>query len=101
DYDRSIRQFIPGYEEMLDVAAEAVASASPGLVLDLGAGTGGLTERILERVPEAVVELWDVDDEMLEQATERLERFGDRALRRQKSYFDPFPGCSAIMASLA
>ena len=31
----------------------------------------------------------------------RLERFGDRARPAVRSYFDPFPGCDAIMGSLS
>lgn len=101
EYDRIIRQFIPGYEEMLAHAAEAVAAVKPARVLDLGAGTGGLTEQVLERTSDAVIELWDVDPEMLEQAGARLKRFGDRAVQRTRSYFDAFPECDAIMASLS
>jgi len=102
DYDRTIRRFIPGYETMLGVAADAVAAVTPGRVLDLGAGTAALSECVLERTAqETVVELWDVDEEMLEQASARLERFGHRAVRRVRSYLDPFPECDAIMASLA
>ena len=46
-YDETIRRFIPGYEEMLRVAARTLAPLRPGLVIDLGAGTGALSEAIL------------------------------------------------------
>ena len=56
-YDQSIRRFIPAYEEMLEQAASAVAEARPEWVLDLGAGTGALTEALLQRYPHCSVEL--------------------------------------------
>lgn len=101
EYDRLIRIFIPGYETMLSMASKAVSSVHPELVLDLGAGTAALSEALLTRDPDARVELWDVDPEMLEQARARLERFGRRAMPKRASYFDPFPPCDAIMGSLS
>ena len=101
EYDEAIRKLIPGYEEMPRRAAEAVAGIQPRRVLDLGAGTAALSEQVLLRTTKAVVELWDVDPQMLEQAAARLDRFGDRAVKRIKSYHDSFPPCDAIMASLS
>ena len=100
-YDEIIRRFIPGYEAMLDAAARAVAAARPGLVLDLGAGTGALSEAMLGHEDIGVVELVDVDPEMLDQARARLERFGTRARFREQSFMDPLPTCDAVAASLA
>ena len=56
-YDQSIRRFIPAYEEMLEQAASALAEARPERVLDLGAGTGALTEAVLQRDPHCSVEI--------------------------------------------
>lgn len=100
-YDASIRRFIPGYEAMLQRAAEEVAGVKPKRVLDLGAGTGALAEAILERSEGAVVELVDVDGEMLGRAEARLRRFGGRARLCRQSFDDPLPGCDAVAASLA
>ena len=100
-YDRAIRRFIPGYEEMLSVAAEAVASAAPSHVVDLGAGTGALAASVLERPAVGTVELLDIDPEMMEQARIRLGGFGDRARFTSGSYFDPLPRCGAVCASLS
>jgi tRNA (cmo5U34)-methyltransferase len=101
EYDDSIRRFIPGYEEMIREAASAVASASPALVLDLGAGTGALSEALLSRPEVGTVELVDVDPEMLGHARTRLVEFGDRARYAERSFFDPLPPCDAAAASLA
>ena len=100
-YDDIIRRFIPGYEAMLREAARAVAARRPGLVLDLGAGTGALSEAILGHGDVGGIELIDVDAEMLDQARARLERFADRARFRERSFLDPLPPCDAVAASIA
>lgn len=101
DYDATIRRFIPGYERMLAVAAAAVAHVRPGRVVDLGAGTGALSEVLLEHDEVGTVELLDVDPEMLERARARVARFGDRARFSLRSYHEPFPACDAFAASLS
>jgi len=101
DYDASIRRFIPGYEAMLERAAEEIARDKPERILDLGAGTGALAEAILKRPQTGVVELVDVDGEMLRRAASRLRRFGKRVHLRRQSFNDPLPGCDAVAASLA
>lgn len=100
-YDETIRRFIPGYETMLAVAADAVVRARPTTVLDLGAGTGALAEAVLEREGDHTIELLDVDTEMLAQARARLGRFGSRARFREGSFDQPLPACDAATASLA
>lgn len=100
-YDETIRRFIPGYEALVGAAVDAVAAASPKLVLDLGAGTGALSERLLVIAPNVVVELWDVDDAMLGVARERVARFAGRASFVHRSFGEAFPACDGIMASLA
>ncbi len=100
-YDAAIRRFIPGYEEMLAVAARQFAPVDPGLVIDLGAGTGALAEAILDSTNETAVELIDVDPEMLDQARTRLVRFGERARFTEASFLEPLPPCNGAAASLA
>jgi len=100
-YDDAIRRFIPGYETMLRVAAEAVAAVRPRLVLDLGAGTGALSAATLEHLDTGSVALMDVDPEMLDQARERLAPFGDRMRFLEQSFDDPLPPCDAVAASLS
>ena len=48
-YDKTIRSFIPAYEEMLTRAADAIAETKPKKVIDLGAGTGALAQTVLQR----------------------------------------------------
>ena len=100
-YDEAICRFIPGYEAMLAIAADAVAAIEPGLVLDLGAGTGALSEAMLQRPGIQTVELLDVDPEMMAQSRQRLSRFGDRARFTLRSYDEPLSPADAFTASLS
>ncbi len=100
-YDEAIRRFIPGYEAMLAIAADAVAAVKPRRVLDLGAGTGALSEALLERPGIRTVELLDVDPEMIEQSRQRLRRFGDRVRFTLCSYDEPLSPGDAFAASLS
>lgn len=100
-YDETIRRFIPGYDAMLEVAARAVASARADMAIDLGAGTGALSETLLLHGDAGTVELIDVDAEMLAQARLRLARFGARVRFRQMSFLGELPPCDAAAASLA
>ena len=100
-YDRTIRSFVPGYEAMLRAASEQIAAAADGgLVLELGAGTGALSEAVLANERIRMVELVDTDPEMLERARTRLARFEGRVRFEERSFDDPFPPCNAVAASL-
>ena len=101
DYDSSIRRFIPGYETMLRIAAEQVASVAPNLAIDLGAGTGALAEAILSTGKVSAVELFDIDPEMLERARVRLARFQNQTCFLERSFESPLPPGNAVAASLA
>ena len=100
-YDETIRRFIPGYEAMLGVVAGAFADSGPDSVIDLGAGTGALSEAILAHDAARTVELIDVDPEMLAQARARLARFEQRVRFREMSFLGPLPPCDGATASLA
>ncbi len=100
-YDATIRQFIPGYEAMLGVAARELADVASGLVIDLGGGTGALAEAILQSSGSGTVELIDVDGEMLAQARTRLGRFGERVRLTEGSFLGALPRCNGAAASLA
>lgn len=114
-YDAAIRQFIPGYEEMI---AEVVSILDEALgeavrVVDLGAGTGALAGAILDGIPRARLELVDIDPQMLEVAAARVAAHGERALLRCVTFDDALqapsappatdgdPGVGAIVASLS
>ena len=100
-YDAAIRRYVRGYENMIGEAASAVARTSPTHVLDLGAGTGALSEALLAHPSVGRVELLDVDPEMLDQARARLADAGDRVRFTEGSYYDPLPACDGVCASLS
>lgn len=102
-YDEEIRRFVPGYDTMLDEAASAVVEHAPGAerVLDLGAGTGSLSERVAARCPRARLVLLDADEAMLAQAAERLSSERSRIELRPGNFADPLPAADAVVASLS
>lgn len=103
EYDRIIRTFIPGYDEMLATVVRWLRGHLPwgGLVVDLGAGTGALSGAILDAFPDVRLELVDVDPAMLEAARERLAPHADRFGLRRATFADALPPCDAVVASLA
>lgn len=100
-YDEAIRTFVPGYDEMLALVADAVAASGPAHVLDLGAGTGALSKAVLDGCEGCRVTLIDVDPAMLDQARQRLAAYGARTRFLEQSFLDPLPACDAVVASLA
>jgi ubiquinone/menaquinone biosynthesis C-methylase UbiE len=106
DYDRRVRTFIPAYEELLDAAAEACATALGGIrrptIVDLGIGTGALASRCLDRVPHAAIVGIDNDPEILRVAMRRLSRRGALVtLIRGDFARTAMPSAHAVVATLA
>jgi ubiquinone/menaquinone biosynthesis C-methylase UbiE len=100
EYDARIRTFIPDYEEMLDVAAHAVALRRPRIVVDLGTGTGALAERVARQVPGVTLVGIDEDAGMLRTAARRLRR--RRTTFIHGSFLEAvIPACDAMTASFA
>lgn len=94
DYDRKLRRFVPDVEEFY--------GAVPGFLpfeegaelraLDLGAGTGLLSEMVAERFPHASLTLVDFSEKMLDVARQRLAGRGVRARFVIADYLEePFP----------
>jgi len=73
DYDKQRRMFIPCFDDFYGVAIEnlTLTEENPTL-LDIGAGTGLLSEMALQKYPKAHIELIDISSDMLEVAKERL-----------------------------
>ena len=103
EYDRTIRMFIPNYERMIATVVHWLDGHVPagGLVVDLGAGTGGLSAAILNALPDVRVQLVDVDPDMLEIAATRCAAHAGRYDLRHARFQDPLPRCQAVVASLA
>jgi SAM-dependent methyltransferase len=105
EYDKSIRTFIPNYEEMLEEVAKAASliGKRKSTILDLGIGTGGLSERCLAVMPHANIYGIDADPDILQLARRRLSRkINGRLDLAHGSFLEtPFPRCDVIVATLA
>src|SRR5438093_7053025 len=88
EYDRLIRTFIPGYEQMLSTIAWWLSEVIPsdGQVIELGGGSGALAHTLLTSLPNSRMEIWDIDSKMLAVARRRLQKFGDRVTLRERSF---------------
>lgn len=73
-YDRSRHALIPDYDDLYGAAVEALQldGVRGPQVLDLGAGTGGFSQEVVNAHPDCRVELSDLSVPMLEQARERF-----------------------------
>ena len=77
-FDKLFFKVVPRYDEMI----QAVAQAAPFhrkdklKVLDLGCGTGNLTQKIITAFPNAHVTCMDMAENMLKMAKAKLERQG-------------------------
>ncbi len=80
DYDNHIVKFVPHYREQNEMMMDLLPFEGTVRVrgLDLGAGTGVLAEGILRRYPLAEVTVFDLSDNMLAAARERLKKFENR-----------------------
>ena len=88
-YDGTRRKLIPDFDSFygvaLDLLEEAVAGRSFACI-DLGVGTGLLSEMILRRFPLATIEGVDFAPKMIETARARLAGFGERMRFRLADY---------------
>lgn len=79
-YDDLVRLAIPDYDEMLGVVCYLAGAhePAPAHVLDLGIGTGAVTERLARLLPDARFTGVDFSEAMLERARGRLAWMKDR-----------------------
>lgn len=103
-YDKLRRQLIPSFDLLYNSAVEAVAMTVPDRprILDLGAGTGLLSEFMHRRLPSAELLLVDRSDSMLEQAIQRFR--GEQSIStRTGDLLDPLPEgpYHAVISALA
>src|SRR5208337_2023194 len=107
-YDRSRRQIVPCFDELYGTAAGLVPFPREQRfeVLDLGAGTGVLSEFIAAKFPRAEFLLADIAPEMLKLARERFARLSGGNPRLHYRLLDhgqdPIPGnFDAIVSGLS
>jgi len=103
EYDQKIRTFVPHYETLLEVTSEALRllQAPVPTIIDLGIGTGALTEACLVVSPGARVIGVDSDPGMLDTARYRLQGHADLELRHGSFLQVPLPPADAVVATLA
>jgi len=82
-YDRHARAYdlyqsavVPGYQEMLDLVAEACRRYLPkeAKLIDLGSGTGNAALAVLQKIPSARIYLIDGSESMVNVAEEKISR---------------------------
>lgn len=73
DYDNQRRKLIPCFDDFYDIPVSIVDTIndSPN-ILDIGAGTGLFSAKMLEKYPKANVTLIDISEKMLEVAKSRF-----------------------------
>lgn len=72
-YDEQRKKLIPCFDDFYSCAVDNIKFDNPNpKVLDLGAGTGLLTQKLLERCPFAEVEMVDLSENMLAVAKHRF-----------------------------
>jgi tRNA (cmo5U34)-methyltransferase len=104
-YDRLRRQLIPCFDDFYRAVEDLLrfpAGAAPR-ILDLGAGTGLLAERLLARWPRARLVLLDLSPDMLDRARERFAGHGPGVEIRPADYLvDPLGGpYDAVVSALS
>jgi SAM-dependent methyltransferase len=77
-YDQIYANNVP-YHRSHDVVADLLPATRAVHVLDLGAGTGLMAQRILERLPKSRVTCIDFSPKMIEECRRRLEPYRSRA----------------------
>ena len=80
-FDRMQDRYLAHRRERFEVIVRILRKTQPAdcRVIDLGCGTGSLTEAILDALPESRVIGVDLDGALLLLAEQRLQRFGNRA----------------------
>jgi len=102
-YDRARRQLIPCFDRFYGTTVELLDTIGRPLrrVLDLGAGTGILTEMVAQRHPDASFVLIDEVPEMLELARVRLDGADAEFVLTSFSESIPAGPFDAVVSALA
>lgn len=105
-YDQARRRLVPCFDAFYGSAAElagwlARSLGRPLRVLDLGAGTGLLSEQVAAKVPVAELTLLDRDASMLDRARARHARLRARIVVGELTSALPGEGYDVVMSALA
>ena len=104
EYDSWIRKVVPRYEEMLDVLVSCIRMEMGDTIraIDLGCGTGALSQKLLGSFPHADLTCLDMTEGMLDQARDRLKEHGSVRYVLSDLYDYKFDGpYDAVISCLA
>lgn len=103
-YSDLIKKCVPRYDELLNTMFLYLEpDFKPLRILDLGCGTGNLTQKILEYFPDAQIDALDLSEDILE---ESRKRFGNKSNMNYlqadfKSMNLPLGNYDLVMSSIA
>ena len=104
-YDRARRQLVPCFDDFYGTAVESIPYGRDAAirVLDLGAGTGLLSDMVARAFPQASISLVDLSPGMLEVARRRFAGEPSRFDLRVMDYTrEPLPGrYEAVVSALS
>src|SRR5690242_11755663 len=98
DYDATIPNFCPGYQEALVEFSERCKDATS--IFEIGIGTGNIARAVLTVNPTAKYAGVDVNQESLEKAKEKLKQYDCHLAQADFSTID-FPSVDVIVSSLS
>ena len=102
EYDSLITKTLVNYDEMTDALINAIPDQESPRVLDLGCGTGNITEKVLKRFPDAKITCLDVSDKMIDIAKEKLSDYDNiEYVNGDFTIVDIIDKYDAIISSLA
>jgi trans-aconitate methyltransferase len=103
EYDQKIRTFVPHYETLLDVVAKSLKmlDSSAPTVVDLGIGTGAVTQACLAVSPGAHFVGVDADSSILDAARFRLSAHPNIEFLQGSFLEVPLPPADAMVACIA
>lgn len=101
EYDVWIRKVIPRYDEMLDalISCITVNEGTKPRAIDLGCGTGALSERLLNVHPDMELTCLDMTESMLQLAKERMSGRGNVRYMLSDLYDFEFDGPYDVVIS--
>ncbi len=106
-YDRMQERYLVKRSERFDIITGLIKAVcpSPGLIVDLGCGTGSLTIKLLENFDSAKVYAIDLDPAILFLTRQRLKNFKNKVQVMQaditKMDWDKYIGADAVVSATA
>ncbi|MEE2642775.1 MAG: class I SAM-dependent methyltransferase [Planctomycetota bacterium] len=103
-YDEAIARCVPRYHEMLDQMLDYLdPRIERPAILELGCGSGNLTEKLVRKYPDSAVQAVDASSRMIEIAGQRFQHF-DRVVFLQQAFQElqlPADSLDLVVSSIA